>query len=272
MAYNRQADACITDAPMSTESAQITQVRLPSGKTIALVDWTDKPLYSTVDLLSGFNDQVIQAFNYIVSDQVSASQNFSVRRTATDRDTNITSPGTLAATEELLVYNIKVEPSQFIIAEDESNSDATKIVPGAGGPIIEAQLLSWLHYRLQLQLEVSQKLYADAGLGYYNQGFGTYFMGTTGTADGQAPQRTYGAQGFMSADAPRSFTVPVHIGGEENYRINLVNAGMGSSLSGGGIDLTAGQVPFLDLAGEEIEGAVVQLRIYLEGLYKRPVS
>ena len=119
------------------DSAQITQIRLPNGRVIALVDWSDMPLFSTVDLGAGFTDQVIQAFNYIVSDQVSSSQNITTRRTATDRDTNISSPGTLAATEEMLVYNVKVEPYLYIADADEAGQvDATsaRVTGGVGTP------------------------------------------------------------------------------------------------------------------------------------------
>jgi len=241
------------------DSAQITQIRLPNGRVIALVDWSDMPLFSTVDLAPGFTDQTIQAFNYIVSDQVSSSQNVTVRRTATDRDTNASSPGTLAATEEMLVYNVKVEPYLFI----SEGADATTATPlgGVGFPLMEANLLSYFHSRLLLQLEVSQKLYANASLGYFNQGFGAFPSGIVAGAVPVAgsPGRSFGLQGFPSADSPRSFTIPVHIGGQENYRLNLVNS-------------TGDAVEFFNLAGVATSDRIVSLRFYLEGLYKRPVS
>lgn len=242
------------------DSAQITQIRLPNGRVIALVDWSDMPLFSTVDLLNGFTDQTIQAFNYIVSDQVSSSQNVNIRRTATDKDTNISSPGTLAATEEMLVYNIKVEPYQYIVAAgDASTVGEASSIATTGGPIMEGALLSFLQSRLLLQLEVSQKLYANAGLGYFNQGFGAFTTAVAGPA--AAVTRSLSNQGVPTADAPRSFTIPVHIGGQENYRLNLVNS-LGSA------------VPFIDFDGAAAaEGtSLVSLRFYLEGLYKRPVS
>jgi hypothetical protein len=246
------------------DSAQITQIRLPHGRVIALVDWSDMPLFSTVDLGAGFTDQTIQAFNYIVSDQVSSSQNIAPRRAATDRDTNISSPGTLAATEEMLVYNVKVEPYLYWADETAGIVDATSAsvaAHGVGFPIMEANLLAYLHARLLLQLEISQKLYANASLGYFNEGFGVF---PTGIVAGAVPVagsagRSFGTQGFPSADAPRSFTIPVHIGGQENYRVRLENS-------------TGDTVPFIDLNGVAQAERLVSLRIYLEGLYKRPVS
>ena len=243
------------------DSAQITQIRLPNGRVIALVDWSDMPLFSTVDLLNGFTDQTIQAFNYIVSDQVSSSQNVTVRRTATDKDTNISSPGTLAATEEMLVYNIKVEPYQYVVVGGDATTVGTAAsVATTGGPIMEGALLSFLQSRLLLQLEISQKLYANAGLGYFNQGFGAFTTAIAGTV-AAGVQRSLSNQGVPTADAPRSFTIPVHIGGQENYRLNLVNS-LGSA------------VPFISLAGTAAGAgtSLVSLRFYLEGLYKRPVS
>ena len=236
-------------------SAQITQIRLPSGKVIALVDWSDLPIFSTVDLCDGFSDQTIQAFNYVVSDQVSSSQNVTVRRTATERDTNATAPGRLAATEEMLVYNIKVEPFAFVLT---TPTDATTLSEaGLGLPHITVPILDTLHFHLLLQLEVTQKLFANAGFGYYNQGFGV--VPTVGNEDGYAAAN----QGAASAEAPRSFTIPVHIGGQENYAVLLQNP-TGEVVRFRAFDAT-GTAPTLG-------SRLVMARIYLEGLYKRPVS
>mgnify|MGYP000603175695 CR=1 FL=1 len=36
---------------------QIATMRLPNGKEVAFVDWSDKPLFSSADLRSGFTDE-----------------------------------------------------------------------------------------------------------------------------------------------------------------------------------------------------------------------
>ena len=94
---------------MTTGMNTITTMRLPDGQEVAFVDWSDRPLYSTADILSGATDERIPLFNYIVGDSVTGTQNFTAKRTASDRDTNIATPSAMASTEEMLVYAIKPE-------------------------------------------------------------------------------------------------------------------------------------------------------------------
>jgi hypothetical protein len=35
----------------------ITTIRMPDGKQVAFVDWSDKPLFSTCELVHGFTRQ-----------------------------------------------------------------------------------------------------------------------------------------------------------------------------------------------------------------------
>jgi hypothetical protein len=44
---------------------QITTMRLPDGTEVAFVDWQDKPLFSSVDLLANFTDTEVDAFTYV---------------------------------------------------------------------------------------------------------------------------------------------------------------------------------------------------------------
>ena len=65
--------------------------------------------------------------------------------------------------------------------------------------------------------------------------------------------------GLPSAEAPRSFSIPHHIGGQEKYRVVLANP-------------TGSTVTFADSAGTGDVRVALTVRILLEGLYKRPVS
>jgi hypothetical protein len=235
----------------------ITTLRLPSGKEVALVDWTDKPLFSTVDLQHGFTQQEINLFQYVVGDQVPAySPAASTRRTATLNDTNLSTPGAMASTEEMLVYSIR--PEYFWLLNTVTNVFTAQTVP-AGGPAIPYAPLSELHRRLVLELEVSQKVYAQARLGYYNTGFGAQAT-VAQTVNGGA--RTFANHGVPAQDAVRTFAIPHHIGGQEKYRVSLVNPGGGAVNFG------------IDASGAAIAQAfpVATITIYLDGLYKRPVS
>jgi len=240
---------------------QITTIRLPNGTVISLVDWTDKPLFSTIDLLSGFADQEVEAFSYVVSDNVSSSSNVTTRRVATEGDTNVATPGGMAATEEMLVYNIKVEPFQLRAPLNTPFNATTWDFEAEGLPVPEAQNLAILAASTLLRLEISQKIYAEAGFAYFNTGFGP-FISTTGFNGGT--RRTFATQGLPSAEAPRSFSIPHHIGGHEKYRVVLVNP-TGAPVQ---FRLPDGLVP---TPGQQPQIAM-RVRILLEGLYKRPVS
>lgn len=249
--------------------SQITQVRLPDGRNVAIVDWTDKPLFSTIDLLSGYTDQEIEAFTYQVSDNVSSSSNITTRRVATERDTNVATPGGMASTEEILIYNIKVEPFELLAAETDPEPpgvptvipDATQFDVNAPGlPVPQPQTLAGLNLQSLLRLEISQKIYAEAGVAYFNTGFGPFITGARNVAGAVAGENlAFANLGLPSAEAPRSFSIPHHIGGQEKYRVVLANP-------------TGLTVNFRDSAGEVADRTALSLRILLEGLYKRPVS
>jgi hypothetical protein len=251
--------------------SQITQVRLPDGRNVAIVDWTDKPLFSTIDLLSGYTDQEIECFTYQVSDNVSSSSNITTRRVATERDTNVATPGGMASTEEILIYNIKVEPFEFQAAEEDEVviPDANQFAADLPGlPVPQPQTLAILNQYSLLRLEISQKIYAEAGVAYFNTGFGPFIAGQRGI--GQGGPNAFANFGLPSAEAPRSFSIPHHIGGQEKYRVVLVNP------TGSTVDFRAASGPLADPpeppSAPVAPRTAVTLRILLEGLYKRPVS
>lgn len=241
--------------------SQITQVRLPDGRNVAIVDWTDKPLFSTIDLLSGYTDQEIECFTYQVSDNVSSSSNITTRRVATERDTNVATPGGMASTEEILIYNIKVEPFEFQAAATPNTADATLFATDLPGlPVPQPQTLAILNQFSLLRLEISQKIYAEAGVAYFNTGFGPFISGQRNIAAAAAGSPlAFANLGLPSAEAPRSFSIPHHIGGQEKYRVVLANP-------------TGETVAFNNSNGVEAPRTALTVRILLEGLYKRPVS
>ena len=48
----------------------ITTLRMPDGKEVAFVDWSDKPVYSTCELVHGFTREEIDLFGYTVGDNI----------------------------------------------------------------------------------------------------------------------------------------------------------------------------------------------------------
>jgi hypothetical protein len=74
------------------------------------------------------------------------------------------------------------------------------------------------------------------------------------------------AQGVPSQEAVRAFTIPQHIGGQEKFRVFLEHIDDGTGL---GIEIGQ-QGPNGDEDPQETRYA--RIRVYLDGLYKRPTS
>jgi len=175
-------------------------------------------------------------------------------------DTNVQTPGAMASTEEMLVYAIKVEYFNLDTSDPANLTTAAASIAGQPMPSI-VQLAQFARY-CSLRLYISQKIYAEAGLGYFNTGFGPAGTATTRTTD--ATGRTYAGMGVSGAHAVRSYVVPHHIGGQEKYRVSVCN------FSGGAVTWAITEVAPNEAADDESQ--VMRLRIYLEGLRKRPVS
>lgn len=240
-------------------SDQITTLRMPNGTEVQFVDWQDMPLYSTADLLSGWSDEEVTLFTYVEGDRVSTTSNATTRRTATKRDTNMATPGSAAGTEEMLVYSIKPEIFELQTDGDPATDVATSAIRAVGQPQPRAINLGRLHDTCTLRLIVSQKIMHEAGFGYYNNGFGTQVQVQGGALI--AATRTYASQGFQSQEAVRSFAIPIHVGGTEKYRVVIVNP-------------TGATVNWTDEAATpaSVAAIVLKARVYLDGLYKRPVA
>lgn len=241
----------------------ITQVKLANGKIVDMVDWSDQPLFSSIDLQTGFTTQEMSLFQYVTGDSVPGFAPVQVTtRTATDNETNIATPGAMASTEEMLVYAIKPEIYAYLLTE--SGDFGTRIydaseVGASMFPVPNAQAIAVLQQQLLLQLEISQKVFAQAGLGYFNTGFGVFGAGIVTSTP-------FGNNGVPSQEAVRSFVIPHHIGSQEKYRVQLVNS---SNTNGGAVAfgyMFGGDAIVLNPL------ASITMRVTLDGLYKRPVA
>ncbi len=242
-------------------SPQITQIRLANGVTVAFVDWTDQPLFSTIEILSGSTVQEMDFFQYTVGDAVPAFAPVAIagQRSATELDTNMAQPGAMSSTEEMLVYSLRPEVFCMAVAdEEEPDFAAPAALSSDPSPIPLSSMYAVLNLRTLLSLEISQKIYSNAGFGYYNAGFGP-FAGGGGTTVQVA------SNGVPSMDAVRSLVVPQHIGGQEKFRAFMTFADDGT---GNGIELG------LQTEGETAVDPVLyaRIRLYLDGLHKRPVA
>jgi len=239
---------------------QMTTMRLPDGSEVAFVDWQDKPLWSTIDLLTGFTDAEIDAFTYVAGDRVPSSNNATIRRTSTLRDTNVSTPGSMASTEELLVYAIKPYFLEYATNEGEPGDLSSFAIAETGQPTPSTSRLAVLNGLITLRLIVSQKVEQEAPLGYFNTGFG--LLAGARNAVGVAGSVPRGSAGMPSQEAVRSYAIPVHIGGQEKYRVGLFND------SGATVDFGVDETDPLT----PLSNVVMQVMIHLDGLYKRPVT
>lgn len=244
----------------------ITTLRMPDGKEVAFVDWSDKPVYSTCELVHGFTREEIDIFGYTEGGTIpTAAPTPTIARTATEADTSLEAPGSMASTEERMIYAIK--PDLMVLTADEPNQENQRDMNSAvatsasGEPLPNPAMLGLLNLHLLLTLEISQKVFAQAGLGYYNAGFGPHGAGgSMNTA--AAAGRNYATQGLPSQEAVRSYVVPQYMGGQEKFRVFLSNPG--------GNPVNFGNSENGSIATNV--NAVLRARIYLEGLYKRPVG
>lgn len=244
-----------------SEINQITTMRLPDGAEVAFVDWSDTPLWSSADFLGGSADTELDLFQYVSGEPVPHTTNITVGRTSSDADTNLATPGSMASTEEMLVYAIKPDIQEWTLT-DEPLSDANSrqaLAPNQPQP--SRKRLAMAHAQLLLTLEVSQKFSHRASLGYYNPGFGAFGPAIYSGAAFAQPV-TAATPGMPTQEAVRSLVIPIHIGGQEKYRVRIENT-TGAALL---IGLNEAS-PAVDVAG-----IMFTMRIFLDGLYKRPVS
>ena len=248
---------------------QITKMRLPDGREVAFVDWTDKPLFSTIEILNGTTTQEMNWFQYVQGDSVPAFSPVPItsQRTANDWDTNLAAPGSMASTEEMLVYAIRPEVYRRRVQDAEAPDFAQ---PDAldgfllAEPMATSTMLAVLSMRTLLSLEISKKVYAQASFGYFNTGFGVVAQGQTATVQ-------TGLQGQAQQVAVRAFTIPQHMGGQEKFRVFMTNVDDGTV---GAPGLEVGLTPpgASDDPGWDPSVVFARIKINLDGLYKRPVS
>lgn len=226
-----------------------------------------------MDFQSGFTIQDISLFNYTNGGSVPGAGNPAgppvVQRTATENDTNIAAQGSMASTEEMLVYSIRPEVHFYLTTTQ--NDFTTRTYTGAYGftsgiltaPALPGGADPWyavLNQQLLLRLIISQKTFSEAGFGYYNKGFGPTAGATSSTNNGIASQ-----------EAVRSFVIPHHIGSQEKFRVDLVN---NAEINAGAVDfgINVEETAPAPIEGNPIPQLAATIRIYLDGLYKRPTA
>lgn len=238
---------------------QITKVIFPDPNSssgfqeVALTDWSDRPIYSMADLFSGFTDEEIRLFSYTEGQNVVNSANMTAERAATLADTNLDEASSMDTLENFLLYSLALEVFEWDYSE-QAGVGAFVIPNGGNMPTAPNQMV--LHQRLICELDVSGKPFPQAGFGWFAQGFGPTFGAVFGDA---ATLRTFANNGHPSAQARYMQSIPVHIGGTENFSLLLINP-------------TEAAVNFLNEDATTDTTRLMQVRAYLIGLQRRPVA
>lgn len=238
---------------------QITQIRLQNGQTISLTDWSSRRLYSTADILNGATDEQLRLFSYTEGETVVTTENMpaSSRRRATLLDTNIQTANQLASTEEFLVYALECE--LYARSHTENPESGEPIFVGAAGqPGLNYTTLKSLHLQLLLEIDISEKTFPIASIGRFSPGFGAV---VSPALAGNLNAAAIAENSTPSRDAVESLSIPLHIGGTEEYSVIIHNpSGLG--------------VAVYDNNGELEDGETIAItaRASLCGLHKRPTA
>lgn len=239
---------------------QITQLRMPDGKEVALVDWSDIPLFSTLEVLQGATQQEMNCFTYTAGDPVPAFAPVPIvgLRTSTELDTNIATSGSMASTEEFLLFSIRPQVFQLRVTDEAAPDFQTPVaLDNAGEPLPAAPLIGVLGLRCLVSLFISDKKFANAGFNYFSFGGGPAVGG-----NGDAGVRAFANTGAPTQEAVRALVIPYHMGGQEKWRLVLENP------PGDPLEIGVGD------GGNVVQDdqRFARIRFYLDGLLKRPVS
>lgn len=234
------------------------------GQEVAFVDFQDRPLYSTADLLNGWSDEEVEFFQYKKGDRVAGTSNITTSRTATSRDTNVAVKGQMSGTQEGFVFSIQPEIFLFYTdAEDPGDARTWAIDAAIGLPFPRAVHLATLASFCMMRLHTAKEVVHEVGFGMHNTGAGAVTFGSyTGGALVEA-ERSLGNQGVPGHGSVRSFAVPFHIAQNASFGVTLTNP---TSRTIDWLDETDSPAP------SAIDNALIQIRVNLGGLFKRGVT
>jgi hypothetical protein len=231
--------------------AQLWKIRLPNGNILTPGDWTSaEPLWSVVEVSAG-PFPLLTAFSYSRGGTVPGSVG---PRSATLRDTNLEGEGNrLPENEELVCYNLGIEVFKL------GPALSVDAFPDADVPGVPLPDMLRLQRDLLVEFKVSSntKDYTQAPMSYFPAGTGLcalYSGGRSRVSAGAPTGEVIAWNGGPSRYDMRMFASPCYVAGGETFSVNIRPA--------------RGQVMGLNLAAD----SRMQLRIFLDGLRRRPVA
>jgi|WetSurMetagenome_2_1015567.scaffolds.fasta_scaffold65323_3 hypothetical protein len=238
--------------------AQITRIVLPNGQEYVPSDWTSaEPLWSTVEVSPG-PFPLLKAFSYgRGASEVPGSIG---PRKSSYVDTNLEGEGSkLPENEDLIAYTMNVEVFKI------GTADTTTYFPDADQPDVPLPDMLRMQRDIVMLFRIAAiKDYTHASMSYFPAAMGTLynFSGNLTEVSGGATGTVVASNGSPSPRDVRTFASPLYVAGGEAFGVE-VTAGPGFVQ---GLNLA------LDNATPPKQPGRIRLRIFLDGLRRRPVA
>jgi hypothetical protein len=224
----------------------IKKVHLPNGEEIVIDEWLHWPQYSVIEFAAGVSLN-LRAFTYVVGQRV-PNQGLAPRN-ATEADTNQVARTRMNHDEAYLAYSLTYEA--FALSDAFLDPPGNAIL-GAPAPAMLSQNLRRLQRDLVIELVVGagiDKPQFRAPFSWVDQGVGAPAY-TSGDGVAAGVQFSYGTAGDISPKSQRRWMLPIFIASDRVFYVKL------QSFPGAIVDLTQD----------------VSLKVYLDGLKRRPVA
>ena len=223
----------------------IKNIRLPDGTDIVIDEWLHYALYSTIEFAQ--TAQVnLRAFTYVQGQKV--PQKGLTPRNATIADTNQVAKTRMNHDEAYLMYSMTYEP----FALSNAAHGTAPVVTNAPAPVVLSQNLRRLQRDLVISLVVGANIHKPQlrnPFSWLGQSVGSPAF-TSGDAIAANTNLSYGTGGSISASNQRRLNLPVYIASDRVFYAEI------RSFPG-----------VIDGLSQDIS-----LRLYLDGLKRRPVA
>jgi len=237
----------------------IDTFKMPDGSVFRIEEWLHWPLFSTIEGAAGAQVD-LYAFSYVVGGQVpQAGQISTGRRMATQADTNQVVKSKLNHDEAAIVFSVTYE---LFAIEGSNNQDSVYTNPPnddeAVAPIFSGTNHALMKQQALLELMVGSNISKpmfQSPLAYVGQGVGAY---ATGSGDALT----------IANGGATSLNLNYGTGGELGPKKNQRLLNMPILISS---DRTI-KVRFRTPAGALLVDQDWRMRIYLDGLKRRPVA
>jgi len=227
----------------------IKDIVLPNGEHIVIDEWLHYPIFSTVEWAAASSPN-LRAFSYTRGQNV--PQAGLAARIADDMDTNQVVKNRMNHDEAFVCYAITYET--FGLSSSTFSDGQGNTITNAPAPVLLANNLERLRRDLMVELIIGAgitKPQVRSPFSYLRQGVGAVAWGTGDALDAAGTRRpSYGTGGHIHSQNERRYTLPILIESDRTMYMRLFS-------------------PFGAITGLSQN---VRLRMYLDGLKRRPIG